>query len=92
MKNVTASKYDPAQEIRLARMAVEGYYTHPLRAIRVERYLARRYPELREALPAGKQYDFWSPGSESEVLVRLRWYIGRLSGSYGNKTGESRTA
>lgn len=78
MGNVLSPKNNLDLEIRLAQTALKGYYKNPLRAIRVERYLARRHPELREELPTGSQYDFWSPLDESEVLFRLRWYIRRL--------------
>lgn len=64
------------QDILLARTALHGYYRAPLEALRAEERLRSRYPFLE-----GKKWQTepcWTPLSEPEILVRLRWEIEML--------------
>lgn len=64
------------QDIFLAKTALEEYYRAPLEAFRAEERLRSRYPFLEE-----KEWQTelcWSPLSEPEILVRLRWEIEML--------------
>lgn len=67
---------NPEQDIVMARAALEGYYQAPLAAFGAEEQLRRRYPFLEE-----KEWEAdpcWTPLSEPEILVRLRWEIEML--------------
>lgn len=64
------------QDIFLAKTALEEYYRAPLEAFRAEERLRSRYPFLEK-----KEWQTelcWSPISEPEILVRLRWEIEML--------------
>lgn len=64
------------QDILLAKTALDGYYRAPLEAIHTEERLRSRYPFLEEK--EWRTDSCWSPLSEPEILVRLRWEIEML--------------
>lgn len=64
------------QDILMARTALEEYYQAPLKALGTEELLRRRYPFLAEK--EWRTDSCWSPLSEPEILVRLRWEIEML--------------
>lgn len=75
MKKIISDPRKQAREVRRIRAAIDCYYTAPLNAIQVEQQLREDYPALWDQCPNTKPDEYWSPIEESEVLIRLRWYL-----------------